>query len=400
MIRHLRPFALLAGAALALASTSGAQKPDSGTKVVTPQLDFSGLAFGSFSYRTDSATKLANGGKERSNFNLDRLYLTFRMPAGEDASVRVTTDVFQQSPSTYYAGWAIRLKYAYVQYNFLHDINGMKGFNAVARVGMLHTVSIDHYETFWPRYLGQVGTEQNGFFSSSDMGAALLVTLPGKWGEIYSTITNGSGYTSGETDRFKDFALRVSLTPFGNEKHLFSTLTISPWFYSGKKASAHQNDVAPATIGPVSDGLKNDRIGILVGNKDRRLTFALDWGQRTETIESGANTIASPLLSADTAGTLTGGFVVLRPAELMDNSTRSKWGVLLRYDSFVPKSNSAAGTGGSAPGQQRTVAGLFWEPNARNTIALDYQGVSFSNYLPAAQPAVQSTVFLHWYVTF
>lgn len=389
-----------AAVAVALPGAALAQKADSVTKVVTPQLDFSGLMFGSFSYRSDSATKAANGGKERSSFNLDRAYLTFRLPAGDDASIRVTTDLFQQSPSSYYAGWALRLKYAYVQFNFLHDIGDMKGFNAVARVGMLHTVAVDHYETFWPRFLGQAGIEQNGFFSSSDMGAALLVTLPGKWGEVYSTITNGSGYTSGETDRFKDLALRVSLTPFATEKHLFSTFTISPWFYTGRKASAHQNDALPATLGPVAEGLKNDRFGILVGNRDRRLTFGLDWGQRTETFESGANTAGSPLVTADTSGTLTGAFVVARPAELLDNASKSKWGVLVRFDNFVPKSGSTAGTGGSAPSQQRAVAGLFWEPNARNTIALDYQGLTHSNYTPAAQPAVQSTIFVHWYVTF
>ena len=397
---HSRRLVALLALAAAAPLASLAQTPDPAAKPVAPPLDFSGLMFGSFSYRTDSATKLANGGKERSQFNLDRLYLTFRMPAGEDASLRVTTDVFQQSPSTYYAGWALRVKYAYLQYNVLHDIGGMKGFNAVARVGILHTVAIDHYETFWPRYLGQAAIEQNGFFSSSDAGAAVLVTLPGKRGEVYATITNGAGYTSGETNRFKDLGLRLSLTPFANDKHLLSTFTISPWFYTGKNASAHQTDATPATLGPVADGLRNDRWGILVGNKDRRLTVTLDYGQRTESFESGANTVASPLVVADTSGTVTSAFALVRPAELLDASKKSPWGALFRYDTFVPKSNAVAGVGGSAPRQQRIVAGVFWEPNARSTIALDYQGLTFSNYTPATEPAVQSTLFLHWYVTF
>ena len=53
---------------------------------------------------------------------------------------------------------------------FLHDIGGKKGFNAAARIGMLHTALIDHEEGFWPRWISQVGVERNGFFSSSDVG--------------------------------------------------------------------------------------------------------------------------------------------------------------------------------------------------------------------------------------
>src|ERR1041384_2730044 len=76
----------------------------------TPQgkqqtLDFSGWVFGSFQYRTDSSAKAANGGKAPNQFGIDRAYLTFRVPAGDRAMVRVTTDIFQQSNSSYYSGW-------------------------------------------------------------------------------------------------------------------------------------------------------------------------------------------------------------------------------------------------------------------------------------------------------
>src|SRR5256885_2245533 len=83
---------------------------------------------------------------------------------------------------------------------------------APQRFGIVHTVVIDHEEGFWPRYLSQTDVERSGgFFSSSDVGVAGLVTLPNKMGEIYATITNGTGYGAAETDRFKDFAARVSL---------------------------------------------------------------------------------------------------------------------------------------------------------------------------------------------
>ena len=386
---------LLAG----LPGASPAQARDSVARPAASPLDFSGLMFGNYMYRTDSATRAANGGQPRSQFNLDRVYLTFRMPAGEDASVRVTTDVFQQPVSGYYSGWTIRLKYAYVQFDFLHDIGGLAGFNAAARVGMVHTIAIDHYETFWPRALGTTDVEMYGFFPSSDLGAALLVTLPGKLGEAYATVTNGSGFVSAETNRFQDLALRLSLTPFASGKHLFSTLTISPWISAGANASTHQADAAPATLGPVSDRLRNDRWGILVGNHDRRLTVALDYGVRRETFEAGANTAASPLVLADSAGTVVSEYVSVRPAEWLDRTGKSPWGLLVRHDEFVPRTG-AVGAGGRTPSQQHWVAGVFWDPNRNNTITLDYQSQSFSNYLPAAQPPSQTTWFVHWLVTF
>ena len=52
--------------------------------VVTPALDFSGVVFGSYTYRTDSAAKAGLGGQNPNQFSVDRAYLTFRMPAGQN----------------------------------------------------------------------------------------------------------------------------------------------------------------------------------------------------------------------------------------------------------------------------------------------------------------------------
>ena len=67
---------------------------DSGkaVKVVTPSLDFSGLIFGSFSYRTDSAAKAGAGGKNPNRFNLDPVILTCRRPLGAPPRARAGTD--------------------------------------------------------------------------------------------------------------------------------------------------------------------------------------------------------------------------------------------------------------------------------------------------------------------
>ena len=98
-------------------STKPADKPadkPAPPKPVTPQLDFSGVVFGNYQYQG-----AAGATKGQNKFDVERAYLTFKMPAGEHASIRVTGDLFQQtsSPSdAYYKGWVLRAKYAYLQY--------------------------------------------------------------------------------------------------------------------------------------------------------------------------------------------------------------------------------------------------------------------------------------------
>src|ERR1044071_9602906 len=184
--------------------------------VVTPALDFSGVVFGSYSYRTDSAAKAGLGGQNPNQFSVDRAYLTFRMPAGNNGAIRITTDVFQNTntaQNAYYQGWAVRIKYAYLQYTGFRDAFGV-GSSLLGRIGILHTVVIDHEEGFWPRYLQQTAIEKNGFFSLADAGVAAQLTLgstpstpvgaatgtqrPNTWGESYGTLPKGTGSAASE----------------------------------------------------------------------------------------------------------------------------------------------------------------------------------------------------------
>ena len=163
-IRILRSFIVGVGASLLIPIGLAAQTPSPSTapdsaapkQVVTtlPPIDFSGILFANFQYRGDKGP--ANGS---NRFDVERAYLTFRMPAGDKTSVRVTADLFQQTASgsdSYYRGWVLRAKYAYLQYNYLNGAN----WKALARFGLLHTVFIDHEEQFWPRWISTTPTER------------------------------------------------------------------------------------------------------------------------------------------------------------------------------------------------------------------------------------------------
>ena len=177
----------------------------------SPALDFSGILFANYQYRTDPGPA-----QSANKFDLERAYLTFRMPAGDRASIRITTDVFQQTTSgsdSYYRGWTVRAKYAYLQYNYLNGAD----WKANARIGLLQTVFIDHDEQFWPRWISPSPTERAGYFASADAGISNTISFPKKLGEIYATVANGPGYTSREVDRFKDYSARVTVTPWAKE---------------------------------------------------------------------------------------------------------------------------------------------------------------------------------------
>ncbi|HEX4684788.1 MAG TPA: hypothetical protein VH277_18870 [Gemmatimonadaceae bacterium] len=406
---------LATGAAVALApSFAVAQQPSTPT-VVTPSFDFSGVVFGSYSTRFDSAGRAAFGGSHPNQFSLDRAYLTFRMPAGDNGAIRVTTDVFQNTNTTqnaYYQGWAVRIKYAYLQYTGLRNEFG-DGSSLLGRIGILHTVVIDHEENFWPRYLQQVALEKNGFFSSADLGAASLLTLGKHMGEIYGTVTNGPGYTSYEKDRFKDLALRVSLTPLGNEQNMNAVLksfTISPWVYWGwvgsNFAAGGNGQIGTGDNGAVTEGLPRDRYGVFVGVREHRLTAGAEWAQRKDGSETGLNTLASPRVEHDSTGRLLDGFIVARPLEMIDPSQKSNWAVIARYDHFTPNTSpDSPNYAGTTPKQNFWILGTSYDVNQKITFALDWQKLVGSDY-PAPvgtnvrAPAENSVLYLHFQANF
>ncbi len=392
--------ALLATVAIASFAAQPALAQDA-PKPATPGFDFSGVLYANYRYATDSASKAGNAGNDANKFDVERVYLNFRMPAGDDGSIRVTTDVFNNTTAAtngYYPGWTIRLKYAYFQYNFLHNIGDMKGFNATARFGMLHNALIDHEEGFWPRWISQTAVERTGgFFSSSDVGVAALVTLPNSWGEVYGSVANGPGYGAAETDRFKDMSARVTLTPFGAEKGFLKTLTISPWAYMGSTASKFQNG-GTGQVGTVSDPLDRNRYGVFVGIKDRRFTAGAEYASRSEMIETGSNTSAAPRATYTNTGNLTDGFVLIRPFELLDDKEKSPIQLFARYDSFKPFSDArSSGAQTTSAANVQTIAGIIYDLNQKSSLSLDFQNLGRSGGSTVAE---QNIIFLHLMVSF
>jgi hypothetical protein len=385
-------------AAPAAAGTQASQPAATQAPTPTP-LSFGGVIFGSYNYlMPTSPAQLRN--QTNNSFVVDRAYLTFRMAAGDRTSIRITTDVFQSTDSSSNA-YTVRAKYAYLQYDAPKFANGA---TVTGRIGILQNVLIDHMENFWPRYLSQAATERAGFFSSADVGIAGLVTLPSKMGEIYGTVVNGPGYAARERDRFKDFAVRLTLTPLMNTSasSLLQTFTITAWGYKGATASAFVNG-GTGQVGAVGEALDRSRAGVFVGIRDPRLVLGGEVAQRHDGGETGLNTTVSPRGVTETTGRLLSAFTVARPFAFANASGKSPFGIVARYDHVSPSTST---TGFATPpstsnAYHNVIGGVFFDLSQKAQIALDYQeSLASSNGSSNTPPAPLHGYFAHFVVNF
>jgi hypothetical protein len=365
-------------------TTKPAPPPAPAPASVSIPVDFSGVLYANFQYRGDKGAQ-----KAQNKFDLERAYLTFRMPAGDRASIRITADVFQQGTTpndAFYRGWVIRAKYAYLQYDYLKSAS----WNAVARAGLIHNVVIDHMESFWPRWISQTAVERAGYFSSSDAGVGTLVTLPNKFGEFYATVVNGPGYTSRETDRFKDYSARLSLTPLsGSSNKVIKTFALTGWTYIGAVGSSFAAGGA-GQVGPVGASLPRTRSGVFAGVKDPRFSAGAEWDTRKDARETGANTLVSPVVEVDSTGRLISGFVNVKPFQLISDKSTFPLGLIARWDRIKPNT----GTDGFV---NTIIGGLTFDLNKKSALSLDYQEVTPHN---GAIAAATKTYFLHMVANF
>jgi hypothetical protein len=364
----------IAPAAVAAQDTTSTTNPDPtrppgglATAAPAPQpaslpFEFSGVLFANYQYGG------LKGSRTTNRFDIERAYLTFRATPGERLAVRVTADVYQQrdtSRDEFYRGWAVRAKYAYGQYDFVRG--GGAAPSASVRFGLLQTVVIETEEQYWPRGLAPVALDQNGFFASSDAGGALTVTLPDKRGELYASITNGPGYTSRETDRFKDYAVRLTFAPFGNRGGLLQGLAISPWYSKGDRASDFAR--GRGTVEPVSAARRRDRAGVFIGHRDPRVVLGAQFARRWDVVETADTTRDATPTAVERAGSVTSLHTTIRPLAFVSGAPKWPLAVVLRADHIKPNVDGD-------PYTRNYIAGVSWEFNRRTSLTFDYQNTA------------------------
>ncbi|NUO62476.1 MAG: hypothetical protein HOQ11_03120 [Gemmatimonadaceae bacterium] len=340
--------------AIAAPATLAAQQPaqTSTTTTVSMPIEFSGLLFPQFIYGGPKG----NGTRSANQFQLERAYLTAKAKIADRTSIRLTSDIFRPGAG---AGYTMRAKYAFVQYDYWMNNQGFMGTNAQARLGMQQTVIIEQDESFWPRYIAKTAVERAGFFSASDLG--LSTTIGNKRGEVFAMVSNGPGYAQPEVDRFKDWQFRLTVNPIGNVMATGGGLLISPWYYKGTV----QSGLRPA------EGRKHDRYGVLAGWKSPVFTLG---GQVAKSTNENEALNAGNVVTTDRSTSLVTVYTVLKPLAMMSATGSKAWGVVLRYDKLSGDNGYVPNAGDFAPLDGHfLVAGLTRDVNSRLSLALDYQ---------------------------
>jgi hypothetical protein len=352
---------LLALGVLAPAALVAQGSTDSTAQSTVPAsplpFDFSSTVFGNYHYNAAQPGQPAN-----NSFSLDRAYLTTKM--------------------------LYRLKYGYLNYTMLKGANGAK---VDGRVGVIQTPVIETLENYWPRYLSQTPLERAGIMSSADVGAAALVSLPNKVGELYLGVLNGSGYQiPTDQDRFKDYTARLSLTPFGSsDMWLLKNMTLLGYYYKGTTDGSITGD---------SVGMKRDAYGAFLGLKDPRFTFGAEWDQTkngTQTAITPPPTTGNTYTEGDITGRLWSVFGTAKPFQMMD-ANGLPLGIVLRYDNV--KSNT------DLDGSSRYfVGGLTWDLSKRIQFAVDYQEQVQHDGFASGSSTLDTpahTWYAHWVANF
>lgn len=342
---------------------------------------FSGVLYLNYQYGG------VTGARSQNRFDLERAYLNFRAASGSRDSVRVTLDVFQQRDATrdqYYRGWTMRVKYAYLNHDFVQgSADAMKVWG---RLGLIQTVMIEKEEQFWNRGLSQVAVEQAGFFNSADAGAGVGVTLPNRAGEVYATIVNGAGYQSRETDRFKEFQARLTLTPWARGQGALRGLQLSPWISIGARASDYAS--RRGTVAPVAEARQKNRYGFLATYRDARVSAGAHVARRVDVAESADTTQDVTPLTRTVNGDLVSGFVFWRP--FASATSPSPWSLLARVDHFTPDTDGSGN-------QRRYIVGAMREISSRTSVTFDVQSLSSRDGLPGSASRI---FFLHFISNF
>lgn len=331
---HCRHAVAATAAAVLAAATASAQAPAPPT--------VSGTIRGNYHY-------LVGGPREDFNqFAIDRVYLTVRGRVAPRTSFRVTSDVFESGDDN---GWTVRMKYAYLD----HVLNEGAWATSV-RAGLLQTVAIEQQEAFWPRWLGPTALDRHRYFQSADAGVSVTTELPASMGEVFAHVVNGSGSTRRETDRFKDFAARVSLTPLAARAGgLLGTATLTAWAYEGATAGG-------------AGALQRDRWGVHAAVDGHRLTMAVEHARRADETErvSEAEPPGAPALIVPTEGTISTAFAIARPWGAAAGPRKPPFGLIARYDHVGP----AGGDGGT---YHYLLAGALYALSSRVAVSLNYQ---------------------------
>ena len=166
----------------------------------------SGIVLTQYTYETSPYNALGVPGRDRSAFEVTRIYAILDAKASDDWRGRVTIEGNATDPNN-----PLWVKHAYVEaVNVWPDGN--------VSIGLTPATWIGFEEEIWGRrYVAKVLTDQEALLYASDRGLAAGGKLPGGWGSYRAGVYDGEALKAPEqagiNGRGKDGSARLSLTP-------------------------------------------------------------------------------------------------------------------------------------------------------------------------------------------
>jgi hypothetical protein len=352
---------LLFTVVLVAVSYSADAKPAEAKKPTIGEVKTSGVMYINYIYDVDDLGK----GKGFNRFDLERTYLTFESNIADKAKIKVTTDIYQNAKSfsikaedgsktdntdaksvtvaSYYDGWSVRLKNAYVDLDLIPM--------TTIRAGMIGTPWIPTVEKAWGyRFVKPTLTDALKLFSSADMGAAAIVKIPQGYGEIMLAVLNGVGYSKPEDDKYKDICPRISITPMPKDA-ILKGLGVSAYYYMGKKASG-------------DDSLDRTRVGAMLNFSYDFINVGGEFDMSTD------QSLDKNSAKVDTNGSGFSGFGEVKFGKFLP-APLNNLGLIARFDSWDPNTDT------ENDGNSVILAGLTYNVAKNVRAVLDLQQTSY-----------------------
>jgi hypothetical protein len=340
-----------------------------GVSGAAAQVTVGGVGYLQYAYslKEDSALIATKGSPGHdNNFDVARAYVNIFGKFASGVQTRITTDVDGRKAAANQL--TIRLKYAFV--GWTPDKSAL-----TFKTGLFTTPWIDYEEALYGyRMQGTTLYDRNSFFPSSDFGIGADGSWKGDAVNMQVGAFDGEGYSNAPGDPGKDVEGRVSFrlarTDLGGR-------------VGGVRLTAY-GQVGSATGG----GARNRFIGML-SYKSKRVTLAAEYGARQDS--TGAKTPKQK-------GAAFGAYAIL-------NIPNSKAGLLLRFDSFDPNTDSTLTTQNAAANttvnkQTRIIAGVSYAISPNLRVLLDVDSNSLQNGGNNAFDVANKTLFFHTEFTF
>lgn len=317
-----------------------------------------------------SCTTTGVAGNGFNAFEMERAYLTVRAPMGDDWKAQITTDVFRKSPqdaNTYYRGLSVRMKFAYLDYAPLKGIS--------IKMGLVPGIWFPVEDVLW-KYRGVQTTpsDKYSYLSTADIGVSASYALPEKLGEASVFYYNGEGYALPDTNRFKDIAGRLVLTPFSSNEALKS-LTIGAFGLAGGSG--------------VATAKTKTRYGVIASYAYSIASIGGEYITREDSYNRANNLVGDSAVIAGAALSVFG--EIKAPFE-------PRLSVLWRYDMSDPNTSL------SNDATTSILGGIVWKATEKIIFSLDYQkATGESKFLKNPNKTLIDTdekIFVHTIVNF